>query len=69
MFQLKAAPNGEKILVLSGPRTDSTQRGLWVSFGHENEKDIEKCVAINKKQGYLVERDLWGYYRAFVLFE
>jgi len=67
MFELKEKTNGEKILVYVGPRPDTARRGQWMLIGHENEKNIEKCISVNRQSGLQVEKDADGYYRVLVL--
>lgn len=67
MFELKTQANGDKILVYVGPRPDTTRRGVWALIGHENEKNIEKCISVNRQSGLQVEKDADGYYRVLVL--
>lgn len=67
MFDLKQKSSGEKILVYVERYRKPFERGLWAEIGHENEKDIERCIEINRQMGLTVEKDENGYYRALVL--
>jgi len=59
--------NGDFVLVWSDRKRRENERGMWVSIGHSDEQDIERCVQINRENGLEVALDEEGFYRALIL--
>lgn len=49
------------------PRRREDGRGMWVEIGKSDQRGIERFVASNEDQGYLVLMDDEGVYRALIL--
>jgi hypothetical protein len=67
MFEIQYSVKGNKVLVWVDRSRVAGESGTWVEIGHEEHKDIEYHVEMNRSLGYEVEIDEKGYYRALVL--
>jgi hypothetical protein len=68
VFEIHKNKSGSPVLKrVDRLRRRDEGRGMWVEIGRSDQKGIERFVAENEKQGYLVLMDDQGVYRALIL--
>lgn len=67
MFDLQKNSKGEDVLVYVERYRYPFERGLWIEICHENDKQAEYLIKVNRQMGLRIEKDEKGFYRALVL--